>query len=662
MNGHFRADIEGLRAVALGAVLLAHAGVPFAQGGFAGVDVFFVISGFLITGLLVRELEQTGTISLRRFWSARVRRLLPLAALVLVFVVAGTRLFLAPTDSGLVGDQVIASALYFVNWVFMAQSVDYFGADVDASPVQHFWTLSVEEQFYVVWPALLVLASLWWRRSRRPVRPLALALVSGIGIASFAYGIAFTGADPEQAYFSTFARAWELALGGVIALAPAPHLDRRRAAVLGWAGFAAIAATVLMLDGTTPFPGAAALLPTLGAAALLLAARGGAAGAPSRLLSAPVARHIGRLSYAWYLWHWPLLIFAAAIWGPLSVWQGLAVVAFAYVPTVISHALVERPIHRAAVFVRRRAAAVALWSAATASVVGATIVLAAPALPQASQSDVEGALASTDEAGLQLVAEAVRPAPDRAQRDRGRVIRDGCFLSAGETEQPECVYGDPGSATTVFLLGDSHAMQIFPALQPLARRNGWRLIVVTKSGCPPIDGLFSPTVSDGDDCIEWRETMLDRIASEGADFVITGTDTDYPVDGELEGTEREATLEAGYETVLRRVEDSGARTIAIKNPPSPPRDIPACVAESLDSLDSCAFELPEAFEDTFEVRAAAAVPGTKLVDVTSEICADGRCAAVVGNALVYRNTNHLTATFATTLAATVERQLPRRLR
>ncbi|UJA18844.1 acyltransferase [Thermoleophilia bacterium SCSIO 60948] len=657
MNGRFRADIEGLRAVTLGAVLLAHAGVPFARGGFAGVDVFFVISGFLITGLLIRELESTGTISLARFWSARVRRLLPLAAIVLVFVVAGTRLFLSPVDEDLVSSQVIASALYFVNWVFMAQSVDYFGTDVDASPVQHFWTLSVEEQFYVFWPVLLIAASLWWRRSGRAVRPRALVLASAIGIASFAYGLAFTAGDPEQAYFSTFARAWELALGAVIALAPVPRLGERAARALGWAGMASIAATVLFLDGADPFPGVAALLPTLGAAALIVAGRTQAGRwSASRILTAPAARHVGRLSYSWYLWHWPLLIFAAAILGgPLSALEGLAVVALAYFPAALSHALVERPLHHAAIFVRRRTAAVALWGTATASVLGATIVLAAPAMTQAPRDDVTGARALGSGSQLQLVADSVRPAPDRALRDRGRLIRDGCFLNRGETEQPECVYGDRDAKRTVVLLGDSHAMQFFPALEPIAKRAGWRLVVMTKGGCPPIDGVWSPTVSDGEDCLQWRDAMLERIASERPDFVITGTDTDYPVDP--------SELERGYADVIERVGDARAEVIAFKNPPSPPTDIPRCVARSLDSLDDCAFALPDDLAGNFEDRAIAVSPDTDVIDVIPDICGvDGRCAAVIGNALVYRNTNHLTATFVRSLVPAVRRQLPRELR
>jgi peptidoglycan/LPS O-acetylase OafA/YrhL len=270
----FRPDVEGLRAVAVGVVLLYHAGVPFAPGGYVGVDVFFVISGFLITGLLVRELEKTGTVSIARFYSRRAKRLLPLTVVVLAFVVAVSWPLFDPVRMDEVSLGVIASGLYFMNWLLAFRATDYFAAGLEASPVQHFWTLAVEEQFYLVWPALLLAAAWWSRRAGWSPRSVLAVAFAAVAVVSLAYSIYSTGQQAGAAYFSTFTRGWELALGGMLALVPASHLERQSpwvVGVLAWAGLGAIAFSTFRFNDDTLFPGYAALLPTLGTAAIIAA-------------------------------------------------------------------------------------------------------------------------------------------------------------------------------------------------------------------------------------------------------------------------------------------------------------------------------------------------------------------------------------------------------
>src|ERR687897_977248 len=346
----FRPDVEGLRAVAVGVVLLYHAGVPFAPGGYVGVDVFFVISGYLITGLLLIASEKTGTLSLARFYSRRAKRLLPMTVVVLgaVVLVVGMWPRFDPVRMDEVSLGVVASGLYVMNWLLAARATDYFAAGLQASPVQHFWTLAVEEQFYLIWPALLLVTAWWSRRAGWSLRPALAAAFAAVTIASLTYSVYATQLQAGAAYFSTLTRGWELALGGMLALVPASRLRRQPrwvAYALGWAGLGAIAFATFRFNDGTLFPGYAALVPTLGTAAIIAAGIGSTVtfAGPARLLTLGPVRHVGRISYSWYLWHWPPLVFAATLWGKLSPLEGVGVLAASYVPAVLSNRLVERP-------------------------------------------------------------------------------------------------------------------------------------------------------------------------------------------------------------------------------------------------------------------------------------------------------------------------------
>ncbi|HEV2093271.1 MAG TPA: acyltransferase family protein, partial [Rubrobacter sp.] len=487
-GGGFRPDVEGLRAVAVVAVLLYHAGVPSAGGGYVGVDVFFVISGYLITGLLLRELEKTGTISLARFYSRRAKRLLPLSVVVLASVVALSWLLFDPVRMDETSFGVLAAGVYAMNWLLAVEAADYFAAGLQASPVQHFWTLAVEEQFYLVWPALLLLVGWWCSRTGRGLRPTLAFVLGGVAAASLAYSAYLTGAEAGAAYFSTLTRGWELALGGLLALAPASALGRLpgwAAGALAWAGLAAVAFAAHRFGDDTLFPGTAALIPTLGTAAIIAAGSGAwSAASPSRLLAFGPVRHVGRISYSWYLWHWPPLVFAAEVWGKLSPTEGLAVLAVSYVPAVLTHRFVERPFLHSRRLSRYPRKALALGGACTATSIGLGFLLFAltPIVPEAPEGGVAGAAALRGGHSIQKSAEAVHPTPREAEKkkNRPRMYADGCHLDLPETESPACVYGNPSSDTTVVLFGDSHAMQWFPALNELAKERDWRLLGFSK--------------------------------------------------------------------------------------------------------------------------------------------------------------------------------------
>ena len=643
----FRADIEGLRAVAVAIVVLAHARLGFAAGGYVGVDVFFVISGFLITQLLVGELDRSGRVSVARFYARRVKRLMPQALTVIAAVVVAASLLLSPLEAECVAHDVVAAGAYAMNWHLSAEAADYFHSGEAARPLDHLWSLAVEEQFYAVWPWLL-LALAWVSRRALPVA------VAAIAAASFAYAVASVHAAPEAAYYSAFGRAWELGLGALLAVLPTLRLWPGAA----WLGLAAIAVSVLTFGAATPFPGAAALVPTLGAAAVI------AAGAPLRLLTLRPMRWLGRVSYAWYVWHWPVLVFAGA--GSAG---GRALVALlSLVPAWLTYRWIETPLRHSTLHVRRPWTTLAAGLAGPAAVVGIGLALSAglSSPPALAAAEAVGAPALGRQ--LQRSATALRPRPRDASADRGHAFADGCLVEEGEVRSPACVYGDRRSSKTVVLFGDSHAMQWFPALEATAKRRHWRLVELTKGGCPPplVQILLPGTARQDPSCDVWRESALRRIERERPALVLVGMSMRYTVlDGERRLGRGESTraLGAGYAPALARLRAAAGRVAVLTDVPRPPKDIPSCVSGAMRHLRRCAFARGPALANAFAIRdAAARVPGIETVDATDRFCLPDLCPAVVGDVLVYRNSGHITASYMKTLGPWLERRLHRTTR
>ena len=594
----FRPDVEGLRAVAIAAVLLAHAGVGAVEGGFSGVDVFFVISGFLITQVLVREIDRTGAISLTRFFAGRVKRLMPQALVAIAAVVVAASLLLPPVKADAVAGDVMASGVYAMNWRLSEGAVDYFAAGDADRPLDHFWSLAVEEQFYLAWPPVLLAVAWLWRGGAGGRRAIVAAILGAVAVTSFAHAVQRTAAAPEQAYFSAATRAWELAVGGLLAVALLERrLGARAAAGAAWAGAAAIAAAALVLGAGSAMPGAPALLPVLGAAALLAAGTSVAPALPTRALATRPARFVGRISYAWYVWHWPALVFAASAAGPLSAPAGVAVTLAALVPALITHRWIEEPLRRSKAHLRRpRAillAAVAGPAAAVASGVALSASLASPAALPASRA--EGAAQLERTGRIQETATALRPRPVEAAEDRGRPYEDGCLVDERATASPRCVYGARRSRTTVVLFGDSHAMQLFPALEHVAQRRRWRLVNLTKAGCPPSAvAVVSPLSRRRyPECAAWREHALRRIEREGRPALVlaAGSAHHQVLDGgrRLESAAALRALAAGWRPVLARLRAAAGEVVAVTDPPRVKFDVPACVSEHLRALRRCAF-------------------------------------------------------------------------
>lgn len=682
-----RADIEGLRAVAVLSVVGYHVGLPLLGGGYVGVDVFFVISGFLITRQLVGELARRGSLDIPRFYARRARRLLPPALLVLVVTLVAAVLLVNPLRAratGWDGLWVLAGSL---NWHLGQQGTDYLTASAEPSLLQHYWSLAVEEQFYLVWPVLLA-ATAWARRGRAGPGARALlarvapALGVGLLLGSLAWSVWLTRHSRPWAFFASPTRAWELGLGAAVAIGSArlARVHPPRAALAGWLGLGAIGLAVFGFDDRTSFPGLAALVPVGGTALVLAAGCVGSTGAAPRPLGRRWLQLVGGRSYGWYLWHWPVLLLAPAvspIWGDLRHRVLLAVIALGLAQ--VTYLLVERPARSMSWPATRpwRGLGVGLALAGTVAgaIVAAGTMLADPvgsgrrqqvgALPAGARAGARVEEALRAAAGEAPGGPAQHPAPgnltpalaDVGERDALPLPqRRGCHSSFDAvTADLTCRFGDPRGRRTMVLLGDSHALQWFPALDLVARRGGYRLLDVTKSSCTPMsvtvwnEAMGRPYA----ECDNWRVDALAKIVAARPDVVVLSTSTGVRAHGlRGGGAGFDAAWADGTARTVATLAGSGARVVLLEDTVNPGRAVPGCVAEHLVDVTACAPYRAGAIEPAARragQRAAARAAGARLVDPVPWLCAPRRCPVVVGNLLVYRDEQHLSTDYVTWL-------------
>ncbi len=640
----FRPDIEGLRGIAILLVLLFHAGLPWTPGGFVGVDVFFVISGFLITGKLWRESQQPGGLNITRFYAWRIRRLLP-AALVAIAVITLVGLLLAaPLDRSELAADGAASALSIANMRFIG-SVDYFAATTSPSPFLHFWSLSVEEQFYLVWPALIVL--LTWRGGSS--RRLIVALLIGV-VASFALSIWLTDASPARAFYLLPTRVWQLGVGGLLALIGVAGTSRR-AGALAWAGLAAVAVAGVALTAEMPYPGLAALLPTAGAVALLYG--GAAPSGPMRLLAAAPLRFLGKISYSLYLWHWPLLVLPLMfLERALTGVEIVASVAVAIGVSWLSWRFVEQPFRYG-----DRSRRATSWSAIRVGVAGIlSVALFTQGLAAALPSSAVAVQPTPSPSGSPVASDGpitlpadLTPTLASARDDEERLRGDGCLAFERVTTPPNCEYGVKGSAITIALVGDSHASHWFPAIEAIALERGWRLVTFVKVSCS-FTTLAQRNLAlkrEYRECTAFNEATVARLNQiKPALTIIVNRRTFRPIEENITS----ALAGAALGEMVARI--PGA-TVILVDTPDPGRDVPACLSKHPSDIRACLFTQDDADNREIGVaeRVAAEVSGAQLIDLTANICTEWPCSPISGSVLIYRDEDHMTETFSRSLAA-----------
>ncbi|BBZ44482.1 acyltransferase family protein [Mycobacterium parmense] len=697
----FRPDIEGLRALTLLAILLFHAGVPGVDGGFIGPDVFFIISGFVITGQLLREVSSTGTLKLRPFYGARARRLLPVAALVGVVTVVASAFLLPPFEArSAVGDG-IACALYVGNYWFIAQNVDYFGGHFPPSPFQHYWTLGVEEQFYLIWP-LMIIGTAWLIRrtaARRragtdaaspdPSQRPYFVVLALIAVSSFALSLVTTYLVPSAAYFSLPTRAWDLAVGGLVAVTAQRwrRLPDRSAKVTGWVGLALILLACNRFTPATPYPGTAALVPMLGTALVLGAGCATPTQGCGRILALAPMRALGRLSYSWYLWHWPLLVLAPVLLGhSLGLAGRLTAVLISGGLAVLTLRFVENPLRYAPALRRSPVASLAVGGAATAVAacvgVAMTTVIPVPAgrgaptagltvtaAPAAAGSDmhaydaaVQHAFAQVQavvaaSADLKAVPSNLDPPLDDVAAEQNAMVHDGCFRADKESGQPECATGDTTSSTTVALVGDSHAAMWDPAFEQIATQRHWRLEMMAKAGCPliavPIAKHLDGVVEHFRHCEQWRALILARLRAEHPRLVMVSMSRMNSAGSWQPGFTPydQAWLDALL-VLVQQLRATGAEVLVFGPVPDPNTSVPDCLSGHLDDASACSPARSAAVNQSGIAAESAATHagGGEYADLTELFCTPNRCPVIVGNTMVYFDWNHLTHEYARLLA------------
>ncbi len=701
----FRKDIEGLRAVAILAVVLYHAHVGVFSGGYVGVDVFFVISGYLITDHLFKEVRERGTISFAGFYGRRIRRLLPASFLVLAATALATAALLPPLTAKADLKDGVACALYVGNYRFALLQTNYLTASAAPSPFQQYWSLGVEEQFYLLWPAVLVVATTAWRARRsRASRAAAAAVLGAIAISSFVFSVWLTNASQPWAFFSLPSRAWELAVGGLIALG-VPAFERWRGrSLLGWLGLAAVGWSIVAFTPATPFPGTAALVPVLGAAAIIVAGCGARAGVgPERVLRVPPLQVIGRVSYSWYLWHWPMLILAPAVVGhTLSLPQNLVVATLSLLVAVATFVLVERPVRISKWITSKSRRSLRLGAVLSGAGVAACLLamltlpsltgtghapVASAAVRAATKGEAAVANAASEAryatANLELVHEEqqtvainqqvarslgendvpanLEPSLPDAEADEPPVFVDGCLDSYTDASLQPCVFGDANSSTTVVLFGDSHAAMWFPALDAAANRFGWRLITWTKATCPPFPlPIISPVLGRTfTECDEWQQNVLNQIQAIHPALVVLGVARHYT---DIYGfTPYSPVWLSGMGKEVAAIRSTGAEAMVIGPVPKPPFDVPGCLSAHLTSATACTVPAGIGLNASGidAEQAVVTANGGTYLDTRPWFCTATTCATMVDNLVVYRDDNHITQTYASFLAPAVEPVLQR---
>ena len=630
----YRADIDGLRALAVVLVVLAHAGVPGFGGGFFGVDVFFVISGFLITGLLVAEFRTTGRFDAARFYERRVRRLLPAFAIVMATTLALAAILLSPAELARHAKEASWAAAWMANIHQVWSDTSYFGETRESGLFLHAWSLSVEEQFYLLWPILLLAA---WRLARgvsgiRRLVPLATVM-------AFAWGVWRSQSDPVSAYFLPDARAWQLMLGACAFL----WVDTRRPSVSGrWLG---VLGLILVVSAAVGFDKSSgnlmllAALPAFGAALLLVAGAGGVGRVTSVLGSRwPVA--VGRVSYGWYLWHWPALVLSAVVL-PGSVIGLVAAVVASYVLAVAMHRWVEQPIRRAHSDDPRPVVLLGVLGSIAMAVIA--LQVARFATPDPSQQPQDGRH------------------PIQAAVTIPEIYAAGCDDWYRSAALKPC-YVPPWSdgGPTVVVAGDSIGLQWFPAIRSVFQRRGWNVVVLTKSACAMVDRPFfyGRIGREYTECSEWRDSVIEFIRDTRPERVILGSAGSYAFD--------EAGWTEGTMDVLAEMSAPGRRIDVLGPSPTLPFDGVACLMRHHSGLPNvvsearCAVPLKDSrWVDVERWLAAAAerVPDVHFIETSTVVCPETNCAAWNAGQLVFRDAQHLNADFTLSVEGELESRL-----
>ena len=666
----FRPEIEGVRAVAALLVAVYHIWIGSVSGG---VDVFFIVSGYLITTSLLSKMEREGRINLFEYLLGLARRLFPIAFTVLLFTTVFAILILPESVWKQTIPEIFSSAFYFQNWQLANTAVDYLAKDNIASPFQHFWALSIQGQFYVTWPLIIILAYfIATKIFKLPVRKTLLAVLSIIFTVSLGYSIYITSANQPWAYFDTFARVWEFSLGGILALL-IPYLKFKKSIsfVIGWVGLVVICFTGILLPVSNVFPGYAALLPTTGVMLVILAAENGSRFGVEKLLGSKPFLYLGNISYGFYLWHWPVLIFYSAYLGTdkVSLQGGLAILLGSFTLSIMSVNILEARIRKISV----KQSKVKLAGILAALMLPVIFVATSWGIyvdklqeglneeytvedyPAGNTNSAIDENIVEDHPGARTISDNIKANPDiepipraiNAKRDVPLFYDDReCFSSRTEKGVNKCSYGELDNPTyTIALVGGSHSGHWLPALEIVAEKQNLQIDLYNKDACRFSNDDFNGTLSES--CMEWNDAVMEPLLADPPDLIFTTANVNS---GD--------TIPAGFLSKWEEFEGI-TKVFALRDNPRMDEDPPLCVEKN---PDKCSVQRKDALSAIPPWENTENIPDNVIfADMSEYFCDDKTCQPVIGNVLVYRDYHHITATYSRTLAPALEKHLVKAL-
>nr|WP_106781395.1 acyltransferase family protein [Lysinibacillus timonensis] len=650
----FRQEIEGVRVVASLLVAIYHIWLGRVSGG---VDVFFIVSGFLITTSLLSRMERDGKIHLIENYLGLIKRLIPLAFIVLFVTTIVSIMIMPQVQWQQIISETIASAFYYQNWELAFNSVDYLEQNNEASPLQHFWALSIQGQFYLTWPFVIMLSFLLARKMfKLPPRKTVLTVLVIFFIVSISYSIYKTTVNQPWAYFDTFARVWEFSLGGILALLISyVSLKNTASTVLGWLGLAIICLTGVLLPVSSVFPGYAALLPTTGVILVLIAGENRTRFGVENILGSKPLLWIGSLSYGFYLWHWPLLIFYFAYFKKETVpfVDGLIILLCTFVLSFITTKILEAPVRKLNVKQSK------LKIASTALAFMLPVIVAnvwwSTQLPHSNEAKPTE-YSIEDYPGAKAIYEGIVPPPDVEPIPSMLEIKDdlplfysekGCVTRQGD-KLAMCSYGETENPKyTLALVGGSHSGHWFPTLNEFAKELSIRIDVYNHDGCRFTNDDFGGVVNQA--CLDWNELLINELIENPPDLVFTTANVN-----------KGDTVPSGYINQFKRLEGI-TKILAVRDNPRMAEDIPLCLERESDYM-KCTVPRDEALSDIPPWENTEGIPSNvQFADLSDYFCDETTCHSIIGNVIVYRDAHHLTAAYAKTLAPVLKEHVVKAL-
>ena len=661
-NRKFRPDIEGLRAIAVISVVVAHSGIGL-KGGFVGVDIFFVISGYLITRHIFLEAMKTNTISLSRFYARRILRILPASMFVLLCTLLASFVWLSPLQLLSYGWDGLLAGFSGLNYRLAINGTDYFNTATIPTPFQHYWSLCVEEQFYFVWPVLmLILTKLFGKKSYfgSIISAFLVAVIAG----SLYLSYTITASSQPWAYFGLHTRAWQMAIGSLLAINinQFTNLPSKLASLLSWLGFGGLMYALFTFTELLPYPSLWALIPTVATAIVIASGVNRNPFSFESIFGKGIFQFIGKISYSWYLIHWPIFVVFLLAGNRMDISNQLAIILISFLLSIVSFYVIENPIRHNQSFKSSLKNTYILGISLiliVSSVCGGLIYFKTKSLESiTSQPQKQVVVDKTEAEVVQKVKEGLelKTLPSNLVVPLEKVSTDkagGCIYLEPEEkldQKHNCTKGDLNSKKTIVLLGDSHANQYSDIFDKIAKENGYKLISYMKVSCPIYDiAQFSHKLKkDYTECSNWRKEVLDKVATINPDILIH-TNLAYP---EFD--------ESKYTQFLERAKSMSNKVIELMDNAIPPIIVPDCIDKNKNDIQKCSFQKSVGYNNKNirdkQIEIANKL-GVSVVDPINWFCSDTKCPAVINNIIVYYDNSHITNSYAKYLGSVLESKL-----